>query len=256
MLHLNRFLSIALALVLPADCPVCGRDLPWPAPAGVCPFCWAGIRPIQPPLCDRCGSPFGSFPGGDPPFFCFPCRRRPPRFERCRSLGRYHGTLRKLLHLFKFEGRREIGPMLGGLLAACVRMQLPQREWDAVVPVPLHRSRRRRRGFNPAGVLARAAARRLGLRVVPGLLRRVRATPPQTGLPRRQRLRNVRGAFRVRRPGAVRGLRILLVDDVVTTGATAGECVRVLLRAGARRVDLVTAARSPVSGDTGPDAAD
>jgi ComF family protein len=254
MRHLFQILSTCLHLVLPADCPVCSGELPWNATAGVCRSCWAGIRPILPPLCDRCGGPFRSYPGGDPPFFCFPCRKRPPRFHRCRSLGSYQGTLRKLLHRFKFDGRREIGPVLGSLMAVGLRLQMPERGWDAVVPVPLHRSRQRQRGFNPAGLLARAAGRSLGLPVSYRLLRRPRPTPPQTGLPRRQRLRNVRGAFQVRRRSQVRDLCILIVDDVVTTGATAGECARTLLRAGARRVDLLTAARStgPADSDFDP----
>ncbi|MBI4161163.1 MAG: ComF family protein [Acidobacteria bacterium] len=146
--------------------------------------------------------------------------------------------------MFKFERRAEIGAVLGALLAVMAREAFAPGEWDAVAPVPLHRSRRRLRGYNPAERLARPLARRLGLPLLRRALRRTRPTPPQTGLPRRERLRNVRGAFRAPRPGRVQGRRILLVDDILTTGATAAECSRELLRAGAASVDLITAARS------------
>src|SRR5690606_39095563 len=157
------------------------------------------------------------------------------------SFGRHEGELRKLIHLFKYDQMQPLSVRLGDLLAS-VEPRLD--DVDLVLAAPLHWRRRRDRGFNQAGMLAARAARAWGLPFDPIALERTKATPPQAGLTRAERLANVRGAFRVRNPQAVAGRGIVLVDDVMTTGATLDACARALKRAGARTVTAVTLARA------------
>lgn len=159
------------------------------------------------------------------------------RFDAAYSFGAYEGVLRQLIHLFKYGKVRTLARPLGGLLAAA----LPREErFDAVTPVPLHWRRQWRRGFNQSELLAREVARRTGLPLIKPV-RRKRATPPQAGMTNAQRRDSVAGAFAVRRDLA--GLRLLLIDDVSTTGATANACAGALKAAGATRVALLTLAR-------------
>ena len=167
---------------------------------------------------------------------CPRCRRRPSALSSCAAIGVYDGALRAILHALKYDGRRTVaGPLARLIRIHCVGVLEGA---DLLVPVPLHRRRRRRRGFNQADAIARS----IGL-PARALLRRVRATPSQTDLPAAQRHANVRGAFRLAWRADVSGLRIVLVDDVCTTGATLESCARVLREAGAADVRAVTVAR-------------
>lgn len=199
---------------------------------------------IRQPFCPKCGVPIEStalIPFDIP---CGECRltRRP--YGVCRSAGVYDGPLKQCIHSFKYEGRRELAEVLGRFMAECADRELAEAEYDALVPVPLHRDRLRERGFNQALLLARELAKRRGSPVAPDVLARDRGTLSQSTLSRRERLKNVRGAFAVGERGAVRGMRFLVIDDVYTTGATADECARILMKAGARAVDILTLARS------------
>jgi ComF family protein len=168
------------------------------------------------------------------------CRRGLRGFDAAYSYGAYEGVLRELIHLFKYGRIRTLARPLGRYLAAAMP---PDATFDVVAPVPLNWRRRWSRGFNQSALLAGAAARRLGVGVTPALSR-TRATAAQAGLSHARRRANVSGAFRVRRPEQVAGRRILLVDDVMTTGATASACAAALKRAGARYVALLTLARA------------
>jgi ComF family protein len=175
---------------------------------------------------------------------CGRCRRQLSPFAQGASLGPFEGPLRSLLHALKYEGRRRAARQLGEALAGEPGVRRLLAADARLLPVPLHPARRRARGFNQAELLARALARHAaGCDVVTGVLARHRDTPSQTGLGAAQRRRNVRGAFAVRRPSLVAGRRLVLVDDVFTTGATARECARALHAADAREVCLITAAR-------------
>jgi ComF family protein len=161
-------------------------------------------------------------------------------FDAAYSWGAYDGRLRELIHLFKYAGVRPLGKVLGEWIA----LAMPRQErFDRIVPVPLHWRRRWRRGFNQSELLARSVARRYGLRVS-NVLRRVRATATQAGLSHSARRANVDAAFRVRQGASLEGQRVLLVDDVMTTGATASACARALKQAGARYVAVLTLARA------------
>jgi ComF family protein len=171
---------------------------------------------------------------------CGLCRRGLTGFDGVYCFGFYDGTLRKLIQLFKYGNVPTLAGPLGALLAAALPRE---RAFDVIVPMPMHWRRRLQRGFNQASLLAEVAGRRFGFQVSPAI-RRHKATPPQAGLTGAQRRANMTGAFIVSRPEAVRGKRVLLVDDVLTTGATAGACARALKRAGATHVAVLTVARA------------
>lgn len=171
---------------------------------------------------------------------CALCRSGLRGFDAAYSYGAYEGTLRKLVHLFKYAGMKPLAQTFAGFLSAA----LPRTEsFDCITPVPLHWRRQWRRKFNQSELLARAIARRTGISVLLAL-RRVQPTAVQAGLSNTARRRNVAGAFRCRRTEGVRGKRILLIDDVLTTGATASACAAALKRAGAARVAVLTIARA------------
>jgi ComF family protein len=170
---------------------------------------------------------------------CALCRLGLNGFDQVYSFGAYEGVLRKLIHVFKFEGVRTLQRPLGSLLARA----LPRESsFDAIVPMPLHWRRRWQRGFNQSELLAREIGRKWGVPVF-ALVRRKRATAPQAGLTSAQRRKNVQGAFEVRKGQRLKGIRILLIDDVLTTGATASACARALKRAGAAQVTFLALAR-------------
>ncbi len=198
-----------------------------------CGRCALGLEPVGSPMCARCGLPF---PDAGADRLCAVCVRRPPAFARARAAYLYGGPLEEAIQRMKY-GRR---PELAADLARLLRATLPPPA-DLVVPVPLHPRRLAERGFNPAVLLFRPWARDLRLPFAPRLLRRLRPTPAQAGLGLVERRRNVRGAFAARR--RVDGLRLVLVDDVMTTGSTAHACAVALRRAGARSVVVLTLAR-------------
>lgn len=242
--RLTTVLDAVLAVVLAPSCVVCDEPLDRPSLGPVCPPCWNSIRPLTPPLCDRCGDPLSAWRAPEREV-CPRCRRSHPQVERARAVGEYDGALRVIIRAIKYEGRRSLALPLGRLMRTRGAELLEGA--DAVVPVPLHHSRRSERGFNQAADLSRP----LGV-PVRDALRRVRRTPTQTGLPAAQRHRNVRDAFAVTRVGrSLAGATIVLIDDVSTTGATLEACARALRGAGVREVRALTAARRRIqdSGD-------
>jgi ComF family protein len=198
-------------------------------------------------LCRVCGEKlFSSFTEGEDGALCGICRRAGPQFRRAAAYGAYEGTLRELIHLFKYQGIRPAGKLLGRLLhQVTAGMALP--DSLIAVPVPLWAGKRHERGFNQAEAIARAFLRfktSSSIQLDTAILVRTRDTVSQTGLTRHQRRANVRGAFAVMKPEKIKGRSILIVDDVMTTGTTAGECARVLRRAGAEEVFVATVARA------------
>ena len=226
-----------LAVLLAPTCAACRQPLPEPTRGAICAGCWRAIVPIVPPVCEACGDPLPSWRTvSRERMRCPRCRRREILITSGRALGEYQGSLRAILHALKYDARRSVAK---GLALRLLPVAGPVLEGaDAVVPVPLHRSRQRARGFNQAAEIAR----HLPLPAAHALRRR-RATPSQTDLPAAQRHANVRGAFALRRGAAVENRVLVLIDDVSTTGATLDACARVLLAAGAREVRALTAAR-------------
>jgi ComF family protein len=232
-----------LNLIFPEDCHVCGERLREGSRVPVCRRCLAEPAPMQAEFfCTSCRTPFLNRAPLDESGQCALCRLGLTGFDAAYAYGSHEGALRKLVHLLKYE---KIRP-LGRILARFVVGVLPKdREFDAIVPMPLHWWRRANRGYNQADALARGISRVTGLPVL-RTVRRVKATTPQAGLTNARRRQNMSGAFRVkrRRRGEIAGLRLLLVDDVLTTGTTAAACARVLKRAGAAHVTVAVVARA------------
>ena len=239
--------SSLFSILFPSDCRICHAPLTNIAILPVCEPCLAQIVPLDGPLCQICGEKLfhASAEAEDKPL-CGICRRVGAHFRRAAAYGAYEGALRDLIHLFKYNGVRPAGKALGGLLnQAVTTMALP--ESLIVVPVPLWSGKRTARGFNQAEAIARSFMdfqSSSSIQLDTSILVRTRETASQTGLTRHQRRANVRGAFAVLKPAEVKGRSILVVDDVMTTGTTAGECARVLRRAGAKEVFVATVARA------------
>lgn len=239
-----RPLRRALDLVLPPRCLGCGALVE--DQGALCSACWSAVTFLADPLCRRCGLPFAydEATGGLPGLECGACLAEPPPFGRARAVMRYDDASRPLLLSFKHGDRTEAAAPYAAWLARSGRDLVAEAE--LVAPVPLHWRRLFARRYNQAALLARALARREGLPEIPDLLLRRRATPSQGRLTRAERHRNVAGAFAVnpRRATALEGRRLLLVDDVMTTGATVAACSRAALRAGAAGVDVLVLARA------------
>jgi ComF family protein len=241
---LRAWAVAALDLVFPALCPVCAATLAERRRDPLCGACWDRIPRITPPCCEQCGLPWRTLTPMPEAVerlspLCGACRVEPPGWDWARAGAEYDGVVRDAIHAFKFRGKRA----LARPLAALIGEQWPPLAGDvaALVPVPLGRPRHRERGFNQAALLAEHLAPGLGVAVRPRWLARVRDTLPQSELGAAERHANVRGAFAAR--AEVAGRHVVVVDDVLTTGATAAECARALRAAGAARVGVVAVAR-------------
>ncbi len=228
-----------VAAVFPASCPVCARDLASPVRGPLCSACLAGLPRHLTGLC-ACGQPIGAASTG----VCGRCRRGQNPIERGASLGPYEGSLRVAIHELKFRGRRRIAAQLARALWTIPSARALLERDALLVPVPLHARRQAERGFNQSELVARELARLARLSLCADALVRPRLTAPQTGLTAAARRTNVAKAFAVRRRAVVAGRTIILVDDVVTTGATALACARCLRQAGVAEVRLLTLART------------
>jgi ComF family protein len=228
----------ALNVALPPLCPACRQLV---AEQGLCASCWSKLSFIAPPYCARLGIPFAYDPG--PGVVSMQAITDPPVFQRARAAVRYDDIARTLVHALKYGDRLELAPPMSGWMARAGRELLSNA--DALVPVPLHWRRLWMRRFNQSALLAKGVAIASGIPLNDTALRRIKPTAQQVGLSRNERAQNVQGAFGVppdERP-AIRGKRLVLVDDVLTSGATAEACARALLRAGALAVDVLVFAR-------------
>jgi len=254
---LKRLLHGMGDALFPATCLDCGqlfqhdsRPPPAAPPTGFsdamaphfCEHCRDQWTAVASPLCSRCGLVFKSREGED--HLCGRCLDRPGAFTRARAAGIYDNALKVAIHALKFKDKVTLASPLGALLFDTFRHHWTAGDIDVVAPVPLHRHRFRRRGFNQAYLLVRRWVLPVETVVIRDLLVRTRATAPQTGLDRKQRRINIKNAFSVSRPGQSAGKRVLLVDDVLTTGATVDACSDALIRDGAKRVDVLTLARA------------
>ena len=228
-------------LLLPEVCAACGSQQV--AADRLCDACSRELLSLVAlPYCPRCGATLGpNIPAR--PDGCSACPKTLPRFARVFRLGPYTGPLRSIIHELKYRHREQMRRRLGKLLGQAVAAARPAPPPDAAVPVPMHWRRRIARGYDHARAVARAVAVELKLPVGDELIR-LRHTPPQAQLPRSRRIENVRGAFEATDSATVAGAHVLLVDDVTTTGATANECARALLSAGASRVTLAVVAKA------------
>jgi ComF family protein len=234
----RAILRVALDLALPRLCAACREPVEGQGPF---PKCWSKLSFITRPYCERLGVPFVYDPG--PGVLSMEAIADPPAYHRAHAAVRFDEISRALVHALKYGDRLDLAPMMGQWLGNAGRELLA--EADALVPVPLHWRRRWARRFNQSAVLAAAVSAASGVPVAGGALKRVKATAQQVGLSRTERTANVQGAFRVPPEGnaAIVGRRLVLVDDVLTSGSTVEGCARALLRAGAANVDVLVFAR-------------
>ena len=234
-----------LNLIYPDRCFLCATPVARLRDCSVCGNCWdraVSLR-LKPPWCPSCGLPF-QMPLPDAGHLCGSCSVETPPFSGARSFGYYSAELSRLVQGFKFERRRNLARPLASLQASAYLETWRREDFEIIVPVPLHPRRRRERGFNQAALLAAALQELLLLPHSESPLSRVRDTLPQVGLSDAERKHNLRSAFRCERPALVRNRRVLLLDDVMTTGATAASAAEALLAAGARSVSVLTLARA------------
>jgi ComF family protein len=228
-----------LDIMFPRACAGCGDN------AGnefhyLCWNCLTAIKLVAPPYCLLCGDPvYGAISGS---YVCSKCVRHKPHFDCARSAALYSGLTKEMILDFKYRGAVWLGPDLGQLMEACLRANFHHEHIDAITYVPLHRAKARQRTYNQAFLLAKELAARIGIKTA-DCLARIAATGSQTHLTSAARADNVRNQFAIKGSCRVEGQCLLLVDDVMTTGATVNECARVLKAAGAREVLVLTAAR-------------
>lgn len=236
----NIFRAV-LDLLYPPVCLLCKKEMGRQA---LCPECANSFEPVTPPKCTICGTPF--LEAGETNHPCGRCIKGPPPFHRAISIYRFDDSLVDAIHTLKYSGKSTLAKCLGNLMS---NHDIFDEEHDIIIPVPLHIRRLRERGFNQALLLAKPLSNAHGITIDPFLLTRTRETPSQTGMGRKEREQNVRGAFALRNAWNLKGLKILLVDDVYTTGATVKECSKMLKKGGAKEVNVLTLARVPEPGD-------
>ena len=230
-------LQVLIDLVLPPRCPACRTIVD--GDGRFCPDCWPKLQFITAPCCARCGDPFDHDRGAGAE--CAACLAEPPRYAAARAALAYGGPARTAILSLKHGDKPWLATIMATHMArAGAGLITPE---TLLVPVPLHRWRLWRRGYNQAALLAQALAARTGAELAIDALERVKPTRPSAGMGRAARARNVRGVFKVRDRSQIKGRAIVLVDDVLTTGATADACARVLRRAGAGTVGVLTFAR-------------
>ena len=236
----SELFQAAVSLLYPATCTICRQHLR--TGEYLCDACEAKIARIVPPFCETCSEPFdGSI---NTAFTCANCVHRAIHFDAAVAAYRGRGIVRDVIHQFKYNRQIHLRHVVTRWLCAALDDErLRNIQFDLIVPVPLHAARQRERGFNQASLLAELLSAQTSIPCKP-LLKRIRYTTTQTALDRSERMKNLHNAFRLRKNADVRGLRVLLIDDVLTTGSTLSECARILKRAGATSVHAATAARA------------
>ncbi len=242
---LRQTADAILNLAFPESCFICSVPVSRQQDCGLCDACWEKALQfrIREPWCPSCGLPLQNFEAADN-HLCGDCVLTPPPYAVARSFGYYAAELGRIIQQMKFKRRQDLVGLLAPLLARTFFDNWDQSDFDLVVPVPLHAKKKRERGFNQAAILARALARRIAVPFLERALSRTRYTKPQVGLTDLERAHNVRGAFECRDPVDLSGLRVLLVDDVMTTGATVASAAEALRGGGALRVSVLTVART------------
>ncbi len=229
----SRLITAFINYLYPSDCPSCGSitdNIPY---APFCRNCWSSIERYSGPACGRCSAPFSS----EYSHICGECLRKSPPFSRAICYGLYDGVLATAINVFKFQKIRRLYKPLGKLL-----LDLDMKEMDAIIPVPLSAKGLRERGFNQSLLLSKFISDKIGIPLIAdGLVKNIE-THPQIGLSAKERVSNLRRAFDTKRHFA--DMRLLLVDDVMTTGATVNECTKQLLKAGAEEVVVLALARA------------
>lgn len=249
--NFKKVLGAFLDFLFPAECVFCKNFLGEERLLGFCKGCWEKIELITGSLCACCGKPFVSESISEtaPEFTCENCRKSLYHFDKARAVGKYQGVLREAIHQFKYSpsqvgmGKPRLGKPLSELLLRHLPPDLKIQSFDLVMPVPLHKNRKAQRGFNQSEILAKFLSRRYQIPLDTSHLYRMKETQPQVGLSGSERAENVKGAFGIQNAINLKGKKVILVDDVWTTGATVNESSRMLKKAEAKEVLVLTLAR-------------
>ncbi len=240
----RRFIGLALDGLFPRPCVACENDRDGEG-FFLCASCHSGVRRIVSPICDLCGQPGEmdyDYPGEE--FVCGLCRHEPYAFQQARSLGYYESALKLLIRHLKYRKQPGVMREIRLLLDDYFAQEKLDRNGFIIIPIPLFAKRMKERGFDQAFLIAKELAGILDLPVMSGLLTRVRDTPFQASLARPKRLENIKGSFLAKHPDQVKGRKILLVDDVLTTGSTCNEAAKILKQSKADCVHVFTLARA------------
>ena len=236
--HLFReIFETAVVFLYPANCRVCETSLEVTSLPYICATCWQDIQFLEPPWCDICGTP--NVKG-----LCDECAVSPPPYGKLRSIALYQTTIRQAIRLFKFEKKRILAQHLIQLINARIPVDCAITEYDFILPVPIHKRRLRGRGFNQSTLLAKGIAQAAGVPILTDALVRHRHTMAQSSLGIDARQRNIIDAFKIRKPNVIRDKRILIIDDIITTGATFRAVVNELWKADPVEIDVLTLART------------
>ncbi len=236
MIPVNGIKNLS-AIFFPEACLACGKEIDT---AGFCGDCKKNIKYMEPPFCTRCGKPFTSREGVS--HICMDCIKNKNKFERARCVFEYSGTIAKLIQRFKFSDQVNLSSFFIKELFTLYQRDFPGTGIDAIVPVPLSAKRLRQRSYNQALLLARGLSKKLRIEYYQGILEKIRETAPQSTLHADKRYENVKDAYAVSNKRMIKGKRILLVDDVITTGATVNACVSALKKAGTKKVQVLAIA--------------
>ncbi|MBI5555141.1 MAG: ComF family protein [Elusimicrobia bacterium] len=229
---MNKYLNIILNTIFPLKCEVCRQQVPLSAGARICQSCRGKILLIGDYFCRKCGKSLQVETA-----FCVDCHRDDTLYyESIKAAGIYQGVLRESIHVFKYNRRSCLGPDLGEFMLSSYQKHFGLNSFDKLVPVPLHKKQYRQRQYNQSEVLAKNLSRATGIPVAVNVLARIRGTRPQFTLNRQERASNIRNAFQVKNRDWLKGSKVLVIDDICTTGSTINECARILKQAGAIEV--------------------
>lgn len=234
--------KFAEVLLYPSFCEICQTFLERPGEKVICRSCQEKIKPWASSYCLCCGQ---FFEGAGGPHLCRACLERTPPFVKHRSCARYEGIVKDVILLYKYRGFEILGQYLGDFIGRTLGLE--EDLWsgvEAIIPVPLHPAKEKKRGFNQARVLAQRLSKIMNVKLIEKRLVKIKNTPPQTFLEADERARNVSGAFKLKKPEELKSMIVLLVDDVYTTGSTLRECSLVLKKAGVKEVRAVTVAQA------------
>jgi ComF family protein len=240
--EMKKIITGLADIVFPPRCILCGAFMDHHSPPSFCTHCFSQIHFIQSPQCTCCGLPFLDREGED--HLCGECIISEQFFSKVRSVGKYDSILLEAIHLFKYRGKLSLGKALGRLMTEHEYRDFTIRNYSLIIPVPLHTKKLKERGFNQSLILARELSIHFSIPLDFSLLKRTIHREPQTMLKKKERLVNVKGAFEIKSAEKIKGEKILLVDDVYTTGSTVKECSRMLIRNEAAEVAVLTLART------------
>jgi ComF family protein len=239
--NLWKLLDGGLNLIYPAICQICREERATKDESYICVSCRKKVRVLEPPFCSKCGIPYDGEIDGV--FACGECKDVDLKFDSARAAVRVNAFMLDVVHKYKYGRWMWFEKFLGGLLVQAAATELGKERWNMIVPVPLHSLKKREREFNQADRLAKYLSRAIGVPMNTAILKRVAPTQSQTRLTRVERTENVKKAFALRAPVDLKGMKIILIDDILTTGATTSACAGILRKAGAEKIQVWTVAR-------------